>query len=317
MLVGHIRKLSLILAFLLALVSPSFTKTPKSQQAAQEPSPKPVTTEAKNEYVSSATCASCHEDQVTKFATNPHQILNMKEDKGWKDRACEACHGPGQAHVDAGDGSHIVLLKSSSTNAEINKTCLSCHADSNTQAGGPTSLHRKENMGCMECHSIHESKQKQYLLAGSMDQVCESCHKEIWGEFFKPFHHRLNEGAIHCVDCHQPHSGMMPKMAKLSFGNESPCVKCHSDKRGPFAFEHPVMRLEGCMACHEPHGSINSKMLIRNQLSLLCLECHTFAVGILASQPPSFHDLRSARFRNCTTCHVKIHGSNVDRFLLH
>ena len=317
MLVGLFRKLSLILAFLLALVFPSFTKTPKSQQAAQEPSPNAAPVEAKNDYVSSATCASCHEAQTMQFATNPHQILNMKEDKGWKDRACEACHGPGQTHVDAGDGSHVVLLKSSSTNAEINKVCLSCHADSNTQAGGPASLHRKENLACTECHSIHEPKQKQHLLTASVDRVCTACHKDVLAAFYKPFHHRLLEGAIHCVDCHQPHSGLMPKMAKLSFGNESPCVKCHSDKRGPFAFEHPVIRLEGCMGCHEPHGSINSKMLIRTQLSLMCLECHTFSPGILASQPPSFHDLRSARFRNCTTCHVKIHGSNVDRFLMH
>ena len=50
------------------------------------------------------------------------------------------------------------------------------------------------------------------------------------------------------------------------------------------------------MGCHEPHGSGNPKMLVRHRPQyLLCLECHTMASGILASQPPSFHDLRSAR----------------------
>ena len=34
------RNAAFILAFMLTLVSPSFAKTPKSQQAAQEPSPK-------------------------------------------------------------------------------------------------------------------------------------------------------------------------------------------------------------------------------------------------------------------------------------
>jgi hypothetical protein len=33
------------------------------------------------------------------------------------------------------------------------------------------------------------------------------------------------------------------------------CVKCHGDKRGPFTFEHAPVRLEGCGACHQPHGS--------------------------------------------------------------
>ena len=255
---------------------------------------------------------------MTQFATNPHQILNMKEDRGWKDRACEACHGPGQSHVDAGDGSHIVLLEKQLNELQkLTKPVSAATRTATRRQEDPNSLHRKENLACTECHSIHERSQKQHLLTASVDRVCTACHKDVLAAFYKPFHHRLLEGAIHCVDCHQPHSGLMPKMAKLSFGNESPCVKCHSDKRGPFAFEHPVIRLEGCMGCHEPHGSINSKMLIRTQLSLMCLECHTFSPGILASQPPSFHDLRSARFRNCTTCHVKIHGSNVDRFLMH
>jgi predicted CXXCH cytochrome family protein len=71
------------------------------------------------------------------------------------------------------------------------------------------------------------------------------------------------------------------------------------------------------MGCHEPHGSVNPKMLVRHEQRFLCLECHSAAPGILASQPPSFHDLRSARFQNCTTCHLRVHGSNVNQFLLH
>jgi hypothetical protein len=31
---------------------------------------------------------------------------------------------------------------------------------------------------------------------------------------------------------------------------------------------------------------------------------------------PAFHDLRTPRFRVCSTCHVKIHGSNVNRDFL-
>src|SRR5262245_42994405 len=69
--------------------------------------PAPQVSPAKNEYVSSATCASCHEEVATKFARNPHQILETDAKKGWKDQSCESCHGPGQAHVDAGDGTQI------------------------------------------------------------------------------------------------------------------------------------------------------------------------------------------------------------------
>ena len=54
----------------------------------------------------------------------------------------------------------------------------------------------------------------------------------------------------------------------------------------------------------------------------MCLECHsnmpaqtTGAQPVIGVVPPSFHDSRSPRFRNCTICHQKIHGSHVDRNL--
>jgi len=98
-------------------------------------------------------------------------------------------------------------------------------------------------------------------------------------------------------------------------------LQCHSDKRGPFVYEHAVMRMDGCTACHEPHGSANPRMLTRHEVRLVCLECHanlpippSIAKNpYIGGQPPALHDLRSPRFQNCTICHVKIHGSYVDR----
>jgi DmsE family decaheme c-type cytochrome len=270
----------------------------------------------RNEYVTSATCSSCHEDLLKQFARNPHQVLEIQPKKGWQERSCESCHGPGQAHVEAGDGSQIVAFNNLSPK-ETNSNCLKCHARAETQAGSGTSLHGRSQLACTQCHRIHEVKQVVHLLADKPDPLCLSCHGEAQAAFNKPYRHRLQEGAIHCVDCHEQHGGLQPHQTKVSFGNEATCVKCHTDKRGPFAFEHPPMRLEGCMGCHEPHGSVNPKMLIRHEQRFLCLECHSAAPELLASQPPSFHDLRSARFQNCTTCHLRVHGSNVNQFLLH
>jgi predicted CXXCH cytochrome family protein len=81
------------------------------------------------------------------------------------------------------------------------------------------------------------------------------------------------------------------------------------------------VRFEGCVACHEPHGSANARMLIRPQVRQVCLECHANlptapAKTVIGVVPPAFHDLRSPRYQNCTVCHQKIHGSYVDRNLL-
>ncbi|MCL6507863.1 MAG: cytochrome c3 family protein, partial [Bryobacteraceae bacterium] len=79
------------------------------------------------------------------------------------------------------------------------------------------------------------------------------------------------------------------------------------------------VRVEGCTACHQPHGSANPRMLTRHEVRFVCLECHSnlpVPAAAAGGVPPAFHDLRSPRFRNCTTCHVKIHGSYIDRAFL-
>ncbi|MEW5976126.1 MAG: DmsE family decaheme c-type cytochrome [Acidobacteriota bacterium] len=268
-----------------------------------------------NEYVTSATCASCHDDLAKKFASNPHNLLETRAERGWQDRSCESCHGPGEAHTNAGDGSQIVAYNGDPVRT-VNQNCLKCHARSETHAGINNSLHGKNQIACTDCHKIHDAKQPVHLLATKKDQLCWTCHRETKAAFAKPFRHRLTEGAIDCIDCHQPHGGQIPRQLVLANGSDVACIKCHSDKQGPFAFEHPAMRLQGCVGCHEPHGSVNPKMLVRHQQRFLCLECHSMSSGLLGAQPPSFHDLRSARFQNCTTCHLKVHGSNVNKHLL-
>src|ERR1700741_3390869 len=47
-----------------------------------------------------ATCKGCHEDFTGPFERSPHwKTMNDTRGGGAK-QACEACHGPGQAHVD-------------------------------------------------------------------------------------------------------------------------------------------------------------------------------------------------------------------------
>jgi predicted CXXCH cytochrome family protein len=71
------------------------------------------------------------------------------------------------------------------------------------------------------------------------------------------------------------------------------------------------------MSCHEPHGSVKPSALTRTRVDQLCLECHSpITGGTLGSQPPSIHDLRSPRYRECTVCHVAIHGSNTSTLFL-
>jgi DmsE family decaheme c-type cytochrome len=106
-------------------------------------------------------------------------------------------------------------------------------------------------------------------------------------------------------------------MVEQASGNEEPCLRCHLDKRGPFAFEHPGVRIGGCESCHSPHGSMNARLLKRPVIFTLCLECHNGAgnfgrQGDGVKLQSSAHNMADPRYQNCTTCHVRIHGSNAD-----
>ncbi|MEO7144201.1 MAG: DmsE family decaheme c-type cytochrome [Bryobacteraceae bacterium] len=269
-------------------------------------------------YAGSEACQACHEEIYNAFAKNPHHVLESLRD--WSKRACESCHGPALKHTESVDAADIRNPAKLAAVA-ADKICLSCHLNQPTQIGRLQSSHARAQISCTKCHKIH-AKGPFGLVARTpavINAECAVCHQAVWSQFQKPFHHRLPEGAMSCVDCHNPHGSIRPAMMQSFAANEPGCLKCHGDKRGPFTFEHATVRFEGCGACHEPHGSANPRMLVRQEVRLVCLECHAnlpAAGPALGVVPPAFHDLRSARFRNCTVCHQKIHGSYVDRNLL-
>ena len=273
-------------------------------------------------YAGSEACQACHEDIYNAFAKSPHHIVDSDTKRGFKGQACESCHGPAQKHtetVSAADIRNPAKLAAAATD----KICLNCHLNEPTHAGRLQSSHAKNQIACTTCHKVHANGPNGLVVRKpvAINEQCVGCHRNVWSQFQRPNHHKLPEGAMTCVDCHNPHGSLRPAMAQTFGANEPGCLKCHGDKRGPFTFEHGPVRFEGCATCHEPHGSANPRMLVRQEVRLVCLECHASlptvnTTGTIGVVPPSFHNLRLPQFQNCTVCHQKVHGSYVDRNLL-
>jgi predicted CXXCH cytochrome family protein len=284
------------------------------------------------DYIGSEACKDCHEDQFKAFSHTSHaQLTKISSWKG-KVTGCEACHGPGKAHAEEGDPKKIISFKNKSSK-EIAETCLGCHAGKEEHNNFRRGEHWRNDIGCTDCHSSHSPTTGRNvaasirfvgpanaekpgfatikLLKASDPQLCLQCHSEVKHQFNQPFHHKVFEGAMRCVDCHNPHGGFELKQTRLATGADAACIKCHADKQGPFVYEHAPVKTEGCTACHTPHGSANPRLLITSRVSQLCLTCHSSAHGVGADEPAGPQHNQNAQYANCTNCHIKIHGSRT------
>jgi DmsE family decaheme c-type cytochrome len=280
-------------------------------------------------FIGSQACRVCHPDVWSTFFKNPHFPGHASEKDTAGRTGCESCHGPGKAHVAAHGGKATILAFSQMESKQRMNICLRCHSADPGRFNVKRSPHTDNSVACNDCHSIHKPATPRTLLAKAQPQLCYTCHVDIRAQFEMPYKHRVNEGAMGCTDCHNPHGanaptwrmGVRPRMVGGAASNEEPCLKCHADKHGPFAFEHPPVRVEGCETCHYPHGSTNARLLRRPVVFTLCLECHNGAkpYGIQGTGVyllPSTHNMLDPRYQNCTNCHVSIHGSNLDPLFL-
>jgi predicted CXXCH cytochrome family protein len=285
-----------------------------------------------DDYVGSDACKDCHEDQFKAFVKTSHSELAKMG--SWKNHVtgCEACHGPGKAHVEEGDPTKIRSFKNKSSK-EISETCLTCHAGREERNNFRRGEHWRNDIGCTDCHSSHDPLTTRHvsksitfvgpasaenpkssavnLLKMTEPQLCISCHGEVKPDFNKPFHHKVLEGVMRCSDCHNPHGGFELKQTRLATGADAACIKCHADKQGPFTYEHAPLKTEGCSACHTPHGSSNPRLLRFSAVNQLCLTCHSVAHDVGAVEPAGPQHNQNAQYANCTACHVKIHGSRI------
>jgi DmsE family decaheme c-type cytochrome len=283
-----------------------------------------------NEFAGNNICQSCHADVWMNFYKNPHYKSMASGKEPESKTGCEGCHGPARKHVEnLGGKSTIPHAFSLMTPKQTLETCLGCHARDLEKANIHRSEHTRNDVACTSCHSIHHSPTPKFLLAKKQSELCYGCHATVQAQFSMPSKHRVNEGFMQCSDCHNPHGSFdptwrmaqRPRMVERALNAESPCIKCHVDKRGPFAFEHPPVRVEGCEVCHYPHGSMNAKLLKRPVVFTVCLECHNGqdSFGTRNNGVPtqtSKHNMLDPKFQKCTTCHVAIHGSYSDPFFL-
>lgn len=252
-------------------------------------------------------CIECHPTFHPELARSGHAELmegppGAHDDLATRAGECGSCHGAGTLHADSGGRAELILNPERMPAGVLNALCNDCHRSGESMVRWTCSEHARENVSCIACHDANA--RRGHTLRAPEFELCGSCHTDVQASFRLPDGHRVEEGRIGCTDCHDPH-GNTSRVRDRQLRRDV-CGECHADKSGPFLFDHGVRRGDGCIACHAPHGSSNRRLLDFAATRPLCLQCH----------PETPHDLTARKYRNCITCHVEIHGSDVDRLFL-
>jgi DmsE family decaheme c-type cytochrome len=264
-------------------------------------------------YIGAQLCRACHPAIATTFSQTKMGRLFLNSPRNSKEaHACETCHGPGKAHMEAGGGRGKGGLISFAVNdptpiAVRNAICLDCHAGGDRlfwQSGA----HASRDVACTNCHRVMENISPKHNLAKVNEiETCGTCHLQKRAQQMRSSHMPLREGKISCSSCHNPHGTVSQSLLKEDSPNEV-CYTCHAEKRGPFLWEHvPVS--ENCMNCHEPHGT-NHEKLLKVSMPRLCQQCHVVQGHPSNPYGPDSPSLKFVVARQCANCHANIHGSN-------
>ena len=314
----------LLLVIGIAMLSFGFSGTVQSKGSSQ--AEKLFARAKPDDYMSEEGCAECHANTVKNFPASPHASLVSDPNLPLDKKGCQGCHGPGHIHQDEKNPEVISFTKMSPK--ESSAACLRCHEKTMSPAHWKRTEHAKADLACVSCHQIHTDtdvslghadKKKdarapffvakvdpKAMLKADEATLCGSCHQSSVAEFRGANHHPVPEGRLACSDCHSAHPSKESKVNHDSLKGK--CVTCHTEKAGPFVFEHdPVAGFtgNGCQECHRPHGTNNPKLL--NSVTRgLCAQCHTDKLA------------QHYTGQTCWTagCHVASHGSNTDRRFL-
>ena len=264
----------------------------------------------------SSTCNMCHTVNTSGNDTNTTATGGYlgSTNERYQDVQCEACHGPGQEHVNNPETKATQPVPSIHVWVGVKTSCSGCHTGgfdpfvdewSHSSHGlMPNIAHTLGNATCQPCHS------GQGAIRVTMG-VTTTDYKEMNNPLTT--YDTLANGTrlgtatlgIVCAVCHDPHGS--PNLAQTRFPPDTQdvtqnlCARCHNYNasptsattyRGPMAYEGPLVIGTNLVGWRPPnmtvdniHGSHGDTTVNKT----LCATCHLAKTSITDSSGNTFN----------------------------
>jgi predicted CXXCH cytochrome family protein len=259
-------------------------------------------------------CAKCHKTMIPENALSAHPDVVSGN--------CTKCHD-----------AHSSKNKANLVNAG-NTLCFGCHKEMGATLAKVKFRHNPVEKGCITCHNPHASASAQHLLIDLPPALCLKCHRADNPTFTK-LHmnypvskgnctschdvHGSDKGALLYTNAHVPVANRLCNQCHEEPGSATPfktkkkgfelCRGCHNDMVNETLSRNtvhwPLLGKDGCLNCHNPHGS-KGKKLLRGPLPSVCGKCHADTMERFAKSPTKHQPVLEG---NCAVCHEP-HSSN-------
>ena len=180
-------------------------------------------------------------------------------------------------------------------------SCQSCHGESEKHLHGDPNVKGRAAPDIIFKKGTYEVSDDKVRSA-----QCLNCHKGAARTSWEGSQHQNSQMA--CNNCHTIHASVDKVRDKKT--QTEVCFTCHKEQRADThkISTHPIDAGKVvCSDCHNPHGSVGSKLLKKNTVTETCFTCHAEKRGpFLWEHQPVTED--------CTNCHTP-HGSNITPLL--
>jgi hypothetical protein len=218
---------------------------------------------------------------------------------------CEACHGPGSAHILGGGDPDEILAPSSLGTYESNEICQQCHVRSSSVPNGTYGYPYRDDVG-------------EYWIAGRTEMPVSDFYAEHagwWpdGKTSKQHHQQYEDlynsskptfvfHEIKCVECHSPHRGGK-HMVVTRIVDDGLTIPTSNDNDSL------------CLACHATHGDFED--LTKEMIAEYDDNVGAIAESVSNHANHPFAPERSMGLGRCSKCHMPKTAKSAINYDIH